>query len=313
MAFGQVNNTAEVFNKEVTRYVGVLPVEVIAVNPNKKQLGEIYGREPEKEPSYIGEEEYEHPITKQKLIVKTARIDFIIRNEELNFLSKVTFFLRDTPWISNTGKCKVIDKFGRTAWVTNGQFSANEIPMYSNGPARIDSKYQTSYRNEEELVKFIKYYLGIPDVDKYIDGKWVERENPEDSIISLDKIKDYFNGDFRELEQVIELGKFNRIKVLAGVKIKDGNTYQDVYAGDFVRNSSNNYNQLFKNIQSTQANGGYSNSIFYVGTPAITNAKPWEGINPTNTAQDNYNPFASTPNSNSSSPSSAVSPSDLPF
>ena len=312
MAFGKINNTAEVAGQSFKRYMGVLPVEIIAVNPNKKELGEIYGKEPENEPSYTGEVEYEHPVTKQKSTVKTARIDFIVKNEELEFLSKVSFFLRDTPFVSQAGKCKVIDKFGRTAWVTPDQFKAKEIPVYRNNmPARIEPDYNVSYRNEEELIKFIKFYLGIPDVDRYVDGQWVKRENAEECIVALEKISDYFNGDFSELKEVVSIAKNNRVKILAGVKIQDGNTYQDVYIGDFVRNSSNDFNKLFRSLQSSQANGAYPNSIFYRNN-VVTEAVVWEGVDTAKSTAGEYNPFAQTDTSIPSSPS-ADAPSDLPF
>ena len=54
---------------EIKRYVGVAPVYVLAVNPNKAKLEELYGRKLDKEPEYVTEKDG----------VKSARIDFIVK------------------------------------------------------------------------------------------------------------------------------------------------------------------------------------------------------------------------------------------
>ena len=42
---------------EVKRYIGVAPVFVLAVNPDKKKLEELYGNTLENDPVYVGEVE----------------------------------------------------------------------------------------------------------------------------------------------------------------------------------------------------------------------------------------------------------------
>ncbi|MDQ9822852.1 hypothetical protein RFZ44_05690, partial [Acinetobacter sp. 163] len=71
---------------------------------------------------------------------------------------------------------------------------------------------------EEELTKFIKAYLNIPNVMKYVNNTWVMVDNPEDCEARLEHIEDYFKGNFKELREVIALQPNNRVKVLFGVK-----------------------------------------------------------------------------------------------
>lgn len=290
MAFGEIKNT-EVSAQSFTRYIGIMPVKVLAVNPNKKELSEIYGREIAEEPNYLGEAEYEHPITKKVSKVKTARLEFIVGNEELDFKGKVSFYLMDTPWVSTSGKCKVIDKYGRTAWVTSEQFQNKEVPMYANGKANISQEYVTCMRNQEELIEFLKYYFGIPEVMRYDNGTWVEVDDPSNCEVYLEKIKDYFKGDVSEIKNAIATASQNKIKVLVGVKIVNDNTYQDIYTGKFMRNNSVSTKQIEKAIKDTQSNGGYPNTLFNVGEVTV-----WNGVHP-NAQQpvaetSTFNPFS---------------------
>lgn len=305
MAFGEIKNT-EVSVQSFTRYIGIMPVKVLAVNPNKKELTEIYGREFTEEPNYLGEVEYEHPVTKQVSKVKTVRVEFIVANEELDFKGKVSFYLTDTPWISTSGKCKVIDKYGRTAWVTAEQFQNKEIPQYANGPANISSDYTPCMRNQEELIEFLKYYFGIPEVMRYDNGTWVEVDDTTSCEVYLEKIKDYFKGDVSEIKNAIATATANKIKVLVGIKMTNGNTYQDIYTGKFMRNNAVSTKQLEKSVKDTQTAGGYANTLFNVGEVTV-----WDGSHPNvaEAAPTVANPFAS-----SASPAAPATPNtNLPF
>ena len=268
MAFGQGQVSSE--GGSVKRYIGVASVFVLGVNPLKEELEKFYGRTLDNAPEYLGETEVGN--TK----VPQARLDFIVKadpekyldehNQPLNFVSKVSLFIRKAyRYNKDNTKVQVIDKYGRTAWVTVEQAKAHEVPIYSNGPANIDKNYRPAYIGEEELIKFLIAYLNIPSCQRYIDGKWVmnDADKLSDSEASLEHIEDYFKGDFSELKTIIGYQPNNKVKVLFGVRNTDDNKqYQTVYTRMFLKNGVSDYSKLDKDVKETQNSGALSTSEF---------------------------------------------------
>lgn len=266
MAFSK--GTVSTEGSSIKRYIGVAPVVVLAVNPNKSELEKLYNTQLENDPAYIGEIE----VGEDKHKVQNVRIDFVIKTDAekcggIEFVSKVAFFIRNEYRFNrDRTKVQVIDKYGRTAWVTLEQAKAREIPMYKNGPANIDKDYRPAYHGEEELTGFIKTYLNIPNVMKYVNNAWVMVDNPSDCEARLEHIDSYFKGDYSELKDVIALQPNNKVKVLFGVRITDDNKqYQAVYNQMFLRNNVNDYSKLDADVQERKNNGAYSTTEFVVG------------------------------------------------
>lgn len=265
MAFGKGSESKEA--GVIKRYVGVAPVNILAVNPNKAKLEELYDITIENEPEYISE----ITVGEDNHKVKNVRIDFIVKTvadkcNGIDFTSKITFFMRNEyRYNRDKSKVQVIDKYGRTAWVTVDQFKAKEIPMYSNGPANLDKDYRACYFGEEELTNFIKLYLNIPSVMNYVNGKWVMVDNPSDSEARLENVANYFNGNFKELNAVINLQPNNKIKALFGVRTNEDKQYQTVYTQMFLRNNATNYSKLDADLQERKANGAYPTTEFFIG------------------------------------------------
>ena len=246
-------------------YSGVGSVYVLGVNPNKAAMEKLFNREYEEEPNYLGEQE----INGEK--IPTVRLSFVIKtdpekNHGIELTSMYTLFLRkEYRYNRDKTKVQVIDKYGRTCWVTIEQAKNHEIPMYSNGPANIDKDYRPCYVGEEDLVKFLIAYLNIPNPMKYINGSWEMVEHPEDSEAGLEKIADYFKGDFKEIKSIIALQPKNKLKLAFGVRATDDNKqYQTFYTGMPMKNGVTDYSRLDKEIQERQANGGLSTSEFSV-------------------------------------------------
>lgn len=265
MAFSKGMESKE--GNAVKRYIGVAPVFVLAVNPNKAELEKLYNTQLENDPEYLGEVE----VGEDKHKVQNIRLDFIVKTDAekcggIEFTTKVPFFIRkEYRYNRDKTKVQVIDKYGRTAWVTIEQAKAHEIPVYKNGPANIDKDYRPLYSGEEELTKFIKAYLNIPNVMKYVNDTWVMVDNPEDCEARLENITDYFNGNFKELRDVIALQPNNKVKVLFGVKtIDDNKQYQAVYNQMFLRNITTDYSKLDENLQERKAAGAYPTTEFTV-------------------------------------------------
>lgn len=270
MAFSKGVESKDV---EFKLYVGVAPVQVLAVNPNKAELEKIYGRTFDNDPEYVSE------VTVDDNKVLNARIDFIIKTvaekcNGIDYISKMSFFIRkEYKYNRDKTKVQVIDKYGRTAWVTVEQAKNHEVPMYSNGPANIDKNYRPCYVGEEELTSFIKTYLRVPNVMKYVENKrtgqkeWIMVDNPEDCEAILENIEKYFKGDFSEVKDAIALRPINKVKVLFGVKTTNENKqYQSVLTQMVLSHNTSDYSKLDAFIKERKNNGAFSNIEFTTGT-----------------------------------------------
>ena len=268
MAFGQGQVSSE--GGSIKRYIGVASVSVLAINPLKEELEKLYGRTLDNAPEYVGEAE----VGETK--VPQVRLDFIVKadpdkyldanNQPLNFVSKVSLFIRRAyRYNKDNTKVQVIDKYGRTAWVTVEQAKNHEIPVYTSGPANIDKGYRPAYVGEEELIKFLIAYLNIPACQRYINGEWVmnDADKLADSEAMLEHIEDYFKGDVSELKTIIGYQPNNKLKVLFGIRnTDDGRQHQTVYTRMFLKNGVNDYSKLDKDVKQTQEAGALSTSEF---------------------------------------------------
>ena len=268
MAFGKAQVSKEA--TEIKRYTGVGSVFVVGVNPNKAELEKLYDRELDKDPEYLTEKDG----------VTSARIDFIIKTDPtakcsngIELLTKFSMFIRNEyRFNKDKTKVQVIDKYGRTAWVTKEQAKAHEIPVYKNGPANIDKDYRPSYICEEDITNFLKLFLGISNVEKQVKNEATSRrevvglvDNPQDCECRLENIEDYFKGKFNEIKGAINLMPNNKIKVLFGVRTTDeGKQYQDVYTRKFLSNTVSVYDKLAEDVQNNKDNGAYPNTEFVV-------------------------------------------------
>lgn len=252
MAIARGNESQEA--REFKRYIGVAPVFIKAVNPNKKEHEALFNTTLEEAPNYVGSVEVDGND------VANVRIQVVFQPdvEKIGFempLVTMALFLQNRPRVgANSGKTQVIDKYGRTAWVTPEELAAHAIPVYSNGPADIDKDYRPAYVGEEELMEFVKAYLCIPSINtwdanlkKMVPNTKVKPEECECRFDNLDKI---FKGDFSEIKDALGFQPTNKVKVMLGVRTSDdGKLYQAVYTRKFLRNSSTNFSSLDKELQ----------------------------------------------------------------
>lgn len=289
MAIAKGKETTE--GAVIKRYIGVAPVYVKTVNPNKKQMEEIFKTTLENEPEYVTDTDVNGEM------VKTARITFIVQPDAKNVgfevapMSMSLFVRNQYRYNKDKTKVQVIDKYGRTAWVTIEQAKNNEIPMYANGPANLDKDYRPCYVGEEELTNFLISYLNIPSPMKYNrdEKKWYMVDNPEDSECRLDNIGNFFKGDFSELEQAISWQPNNKVKVMFGVRTSDDNKqYQAVYTQMFLKNGVTDYSKLDANMQERKNNGAYATTEF-----SICPFKEYTVEETTFKEENNVDPFSS--------------------
>ena len=252
MAIARGNESQEA--REFKRYIGVAPVFIKAVNPNKKEHEALFNTTLEEAPNYVTNTEVDGND------VANARIQVVFQPdvEKIGLempLVTMTLFIQNRPRVgANSGKTQVIDKYGRTAWATPEELAAHAIPVYSNGPADIDKDYRPAYVGEEELMEFVKAYLCIPSINtwdanlkKMVPNTKVKPEECECRFDNLDKI---FKGDFSEIKDALGFQPTNKVKVMLGVRTSDdGKLYQAVYTRKFLRNSSTNFSSLDKELQ----------------------------------------------------------------
>lgn len=242
-------------------YKGVGAFNILAVNPTKAQLSEILGRDMDNEPEYLGKDENGN---------KTIRVTFYAKtnpeakvNNGIELIVPISFMLTASNRVSqNSGKTQVIDKYGRTAWVTAEDLSTGAIPQYSNGPANLSAGYRPAAIGEEYLVNFLIKWLNIPNPASYKDGKWVMNSNAENSEVSLD-IKKLFAGDVSELSELVSMATPYLVKAAVGIRSTDeGKQYHTVFIREFAKNAVTDYSKLDAAIVDFQNNGGAPTTVF---------------------------------------------------
>lgn len=269
IARGQESSAAGVARK---LYKGMAAVKVLAVNPDKKTLEKLYGHEFENEPVYLTEAEVDgkkYPAVRISFVVATDPE----KNNGIEAMTNHVFFLQKRYRKgSKSGKFQVIDEYGRTAWATQEEAQAKKIPTYQKAdgtefPANISADYRPAYVGEEQLTLFIKNLLNIPNVQSYVNGEWID--NPkvakEDCLVRLDKIEEYFKGNFAELKEVISYQPDNLVKIAWGIKHTDDNrTFQTTYDGMCFKNAVTDYSKLDAEWASRRAAGGLQNIEFSI-------------------------------------------------
>ena len=227
---------------------GLVPMMVVAVNPSKKELEAIYGRDLEKEPEYISADEQGVKKLRVDFIMKTVVNDKLGCNEEI--ITKVPFFLDDKPaYTSDGNKVYMLNLYGENACIPVEDAKKNTVP--ENMAWYNTTKMRPAFRGEVELVGFLKQYLGIPNrafKDKVIP-------DVSKAEIQLEKIKSYFNGDIKEFVSVVNLRKATNIVLLAGgVRTNDDNKqYQAWYLKKPLKYGTTNLDYIKRDIAERQS------------------------------------------------------------
>lgn len=264
LVIGKTQESTE--TQEFKKYIGVASSFIVAVNPTKKELEDIYGREQTNDPEYVVDTDNG----------KEARITFIVKtdpsvNNGIEMINRAMFSLRNTPaYNRDQTKVQVIDQYGNVTWASTEDAKAGKKLLDRNGnPLKIDDKYRMACVGEADLIGFLKAYLCVGDVFNYVNGSWIKKANDSDYVFGLEHIKDYFNGDFSEVKDAIALQPNNKVKLLYGVRTTDeGKQYQAIATrnGMVLHNSagSNAYARLERDLQRAKDNGSYSSTEFAV-------------------------------------------------
>lgn len=266
----------EVKETSIKRYIGVAQCRVLAVNPTQEKLNEIMGYERTLKP-------YVEPAKEDGTPVR-ARIDFIVATDpEVHGVEEkaiLTYYVNEQKNEgSKSGSIQVIDEYGRTAWGQPEVVAAKKPIMYvrkdgsgETFPANCTTNYREALVGEEDLTNFLQTFLNIPNVQKWDNNaKRFTNElvaHPENSECRLDRIKNIFKGDFKEIASAIACQPANKVKLLWGIRTveRDGQvrTYPAIYNKMVLRAKQTDYSRLEADVTDRKANGQYSDTEFQI-------------------------------------------------
>lgn len=261
LAIGKTQESSEA--QGFKKYVGLANSYVLAVNPTKQKLDELRGFDSSAEPEYVKDTDNG----------KEAHINFLVKTDAnscngIEIITQAMFTLRQAPaYNKDETKVQVIDKYGNHTWA-NAEDAKASKQLTEN--LAIDQKnYRIAAVGECDLVDFLKKYLNVPNSLNYVNGSWILADKAEEGLFGLEHLKDYFKGDFSELNEAIALQPNNKVKLLYGVRTTDDNKqYQAVCTrGEMILRSnagSNALAKLEKDLANAKANGSFSNIDYRV-------------------------------------------------
>lgn len=269
MAISKGNTSKEA--QEFKRYIGVCPVFVKAVNPNKVEHEKLFNTTLEEAPVYVQDKE-----DAEGNSYKNVRISVVMQPDvekigfEMPLVTMPLFVTNQKQFGAKSGKYQVVDKYGRFAWATEAEISAKEIPTYSNGKkADISNDYRIAFVGEEDLTKFIRAFLCIPDITVWDNNEQCRvpntKDKPEECECRLDveTFEKLFKGDFSEIKEILGFQPNNKVKVCLGVRTdaNSGKLFQSVYTKKFMSNASTNYSGLDKDLQADASYAAENNKV----------------------------------------------------
>ena len=276
MAISKGNASKEA--QEFKRYIGVCPVFVKAVNPNKAEHEKLFNTTLEEAPVYVQDQEDAEGNT-----YKNVRISVVLAPDvekigfEMPIVTMPLFVANKKQHGANSGKYQVIDKYGRCAWATEFEIQSKTVPTYTDKKTGETKKFdidmtssRIAYVGEEELTAFIKTFLCIPSITTWdydrkctVPNKDVKPEECE-CRLEVESFEKLFKGDFSEIKEILGFQPNNKVKVCLGVRTdpNSGKLFQSVYTKKFMSNASTNYNKLDKQLQADVAYAQEHNKIF---------------------------------------------------
>ena len=269
MAISKGNASKEA--QEFKRYIGVCPVFVKAVNPNKAEHEKLFNTTLEEAPVYVQDKE-----DAEGNSYKNVRISVVMQPDvekigfEMPLITMPLFVTNQKQFGAKSGKYQVVDKYGRFAWATEAEISAKEIPTNSNGKkADISNDYRIAYVGEEALTKFIRAFLYIPEITVWDNKEQCRvpntKDKPEECECRLDveTFEKFFKGDFSDIKDILGFQPTNKIKVCLGVRTdaNSGKLFQSVYTKKFISNAATNYSSIDKMLQEDASYAAENNKV----------------------------------------------------
>ena len=253
MAFGKTRETRET-KQEILKGVGA--VNILAVNPTRAEQNSILKNDASLEPiNYVDTttvkdasgNDVEVPRVRITLIVKTD--PKIACNNGIEKTVFVSIFIAKGHLYSNkrgVTKVQVIDRFGRTAWVTSEELKEHAIPMLditkgkhagTRRPANLDKQYRPAFIGEAELIDHLVKFLNFPRPDSWDreNEVWVMKTNEaelrdSEAFIDENDFNAIFKGDVSVIRDAFMGAPKNAYKLGFGVRTdREGTLRQAVY------------------------------------------------------------------------------------
>lgn len=223
-------------------YTGFTKVSVVGINPSRKELNKLMGREDnesDQEIDYVSEDREGN---------KRVRLSFWLRNDKGDQYFLHSFNITDANRVSKDGtKVQVVNTVCDVTWVPLAKdkdgFTTHEIDeaLIPEWISHFTDKDKTvtsykkvvrkAYSGEEELCTLVKSWLGD-----------LQRNDPQ-CVIDIN-MKALFEGDFSELRELISCAYATPFLILLGVKTDEADStkkYQRVYSKGFLPGSFMSY------------------------------------------------------------------------
>lgn len=291
LVVGKTQESTE--TQEFKRYIGLASSFVVAVNPTKSELENIYGSEMANDPEYVVDTDNG----------KEARITFVVKTDPeatngVEIINRVMFTLRNAPaYNSDKTKVQVVDEYGNVTWANTDDAKAGIKLLSKDGKdLKIAAKYRMCCVGEADLIGFLKPYLCIGDAFNYVNGSWVLKTNASDYLFGLENIKEYFSGNFSEIKEAVALQPNNKVKLLYGIRTtEDGKKYQAVATrnGMVLPNNAGSkaIEKLEKDIANAKANGSFATTEFKIQELAEYTVEPTNLETPAEEKSDDEMPW----------------------
>lgn len=212
-------------------YAGFAEVNVVAINPNRKQLNELLGKEDsddDKEIEYV--DEYQD--------TPRVRIAVWLQDKAKRLFVHSFNILKKERTNKDGNKYQYINSVQSTSWADEDTNLQTWFTNFTDKEKNVtgDKTYRKALIGEEELASLIRAWLGRLNFNK------------EDTDVTVDTAP-LFKGNFKELQSQIG-GDFDKsFVVLLGVRTvepkegEEGETkqYQAVYGKSFLQDQFMKY------------------------------------------------------------------------
>ncbi len=209
-------------------WTGLCDVTVIAVNPTIADLEKIGITWIKKEPEYT---------TKSEEGKDKTRIDFWVKNEEIDLITKLSIFTENKIAVSQSGNMRFINDLGQSTWAKSIEdLRTNERMKWFDTKTAVPA-----IEGQVEIIEFVKAWVSVP----------------RNTVIKVNDMVQITKGNMAELKPLIANYGNRKVQVL----LYEKNGYQSVYSRQFGRAGAINP----KNIEFWKKNLEQAN-INYQGT-----------------------------------------------
>ena len=202
-------------------FVGTGLVQILCFNPSRNELDKVLGIERdadyEEKPEFeYVKEDYE---MKQKdkegnevdsIYCKRLTVTCWVKENKTEEIFPMNFTLYDVDDVSSTGKTKFVTQHGKSTYVDN----AENLPSWftqTPGKKKFTLNYRPAKRGEASLLEFLAAWTNISPFDV-------------ESSLFLDNEKKFWNGDMKELNNLIADFEDNSVMINFGVRTKEEET-----------------------------------------------------------------------------------------